>query len=265
MRFVYSPYMNMDGTSDNDTIKVADRSERPRPSAPASSTANTMNSNNLAAQISESIKEFVRSDTEVSDFDLSPPPQQNTAIGSPGMESSVNSLLSTEDNAEPCAKDGSPPTSLNEAEEGGSEASSPLSTLSRTPTPPPELESAPAPQTSSTKRTTYPEIKHESPSPPTPKRLSQPPQLLSGQPDSQAPKPSSRLRRTDHEVECTHRDVCSCRIHAAHPSVRDGSRGVGEAYPHFSEWALGMMEWPESGARSSIEREGDWRAGRAWR
>ena len=59
MCFVYSPYMNMDGTSDNDTIKVADRSERPQPSAPASSTANIMNSNNLAAQISESIKELV--------------------------------------------------------------------------------------------------------------------------------------------------------------------------------------------------------------
>ena len=257
----------MDVPSDyDDTIKVADKNERRQPSAAASIAANPISSDNLAAQISASIQELVRSGSDVSDFNLSSPLLRPSTPGEPDMESTPNPLRSRQDSTEPRAQLGSATISLDAAEGDVSETSSPLSSLSKTPTPPSELESSPSPQPSSSKHNTRPQIKQGSPSPPSLKRLSQPPSIASdADRKAQASKPASRrLRRTDYKLECTHTDICTCWIHAAHPSVRKTYAEEG-GFPHFSEWALGMMEWPESAMRSSIEKERDWREGRAWR
>ena len=47
--------------------------------------------------------------------------------------------------------------------------------------------------------------------------------------------------------------MCKCRMHAAHPSVREKGRGPGRGrYEHWSEWALGGMVGVESGVRSTL-------------
>jgi hypothetical protein len=256
MRVIYSEYM--DAPSDDDAINVADKNQRPQPSTPASVAADAMDSKNLAAQISKSVQELVSSDSDVSDFNLSSPLLQTTTLDNLDMGNSINPLHSSQDSAEPRVQ----LALLNAAEEDGSETSSPLSSLSKTPTPPSGLESSPSPQPSSSKLNSHPKVKQESPTEPSPQRLSQPPTSPSNaDTKAQARKTASRrLRRTDYRLECTHTDICICPVHAAHPSVRKTSAEKA-TFPHFGEWALGMMEWPESAMRSSIEREMNWRDG----
>ncbi|KAK3700401.1 hypothetical protein LTR37_016012 [Vermiconidia calcicola] len=67
----------------------------------------------------------------------------------------------------------------------------------------------------------------------------------------------STLHGTQHEVFCTHTDVCDCPMHASWPdgATTEEVKEEVKMYPHWSEWALGAWRFPVSAERESLRLE----------
>jgi hypothetical protein len=208
--------------------------------------------------------EIMDGNSDISDFDLSSPATDMVATTDkdrppPAATISVNQTTTEAGiHDSPLSSPGHTPSPPNAH---GSKTSSPLSSPISTPSPPANAASLPTSKHPSPRTTTQIDLLAKQPSP----RANEAP-LPQAQPSIQPPRANpkasetSRKRRaTRYEIECTHTDICTCPMHAAHPTTQPGNAGKGR-YPHWSEWALGVKEWPESAVRSTLHRG----AGEAW-
>lgn len=265
-----------DTGNDSGHIQTVSTSGSQLPSATVS-RASLLGTRTAAQKVADSITALLDSDGDISDVDLSSPVLQNTTItsdidaDSPTQATSKNdagTVLPIDDRRDqyPLTSfgDATPPPPSSGLE---SDTTSPLSSLSRTPSPPPLQRPAPAMQPSATTQKKPPIVQR----PPPPIKLESPP--IDQQPHQQLQQPSTdpmaigpaTTKRPNrpakvYEVECTHTDICTCPMHAAHPSARYpplSAKPIGTVkgrYPHFSEWALSGTQWPESGMRSTLRR-----------
>ncbi|KAK3697120.1 hypothetical protein LTR37_017616 [Vermiconidia calcicola] len=67
----------------------------------------------------------------------------------------------------------------------------------------------------------------------------------------------STLHDAQHEVFCTHTDICDCPMHASWPDGATAEEVKEEVkmFPHWSEWALGAWRFPVSAERESLRLE----------
>jgi hypothetical protein len=205
--------------------------------------------------------ERMDSNSDVSDFDLSAPATDMVATTGKDRPPPVATISANQTTTEAGIHD-SPLSSLGHTPSPpnahDSKTSSPLSSLSGTPSPPANAASLPTSKQPSPPTTTEIDLPTKQPSPrtndaPLPQAQTsiQPPRA---NPKAGEPSETGRKRRTTrYEIECARTDICTCPMHAAHPTIQPENAGK-DRYSHWSEWALGAKEWPESAVRSTLHR-----------
>ena len=210
----------------------------------------------LAAMIAANIDKLIE-DPESSPSKTSSPPNVYDSKNSSPLSSPISTPSPPTKRKSPSAFEQAPLLSDKQAPEPTKQPSPSTTHASLPPAPQPtKPASSPA-----TKQTSPPS---KQPSPPAnkppfakPRQPPQQPQLPGTNRQTSSTTNTARKRRTtNYELECTHTDICTCAMHAAHPTAQTRQPGNVEkgCYPHWSEWALGAKEWPESSVRNTVGR-----------